>query len=291
MEKMGIFIFLFSIVSNLVFASSVSIRAIVNGDIITSYDVEERAKLSSELLKLNKVNMSEEQIKKQVLSEMIDDKIKIAEAEKYSIRVSATELDDAIKKMEKYLNLPAGGYDKIIKKIGIEDKVVKEQIKADVLWMKFVLSVLRSYIKVSDSEVNIFIDNIKNANYFEYKIATTILKKDENILKNLYAQNIDSCEKFIKNYKSANQFNIKDKEMSKELYTLTSRNNNKPFHLVNEDGNYQVFFVCDKQKYVPTFTEEEKEQIKFQIYQNKLDAYANKYFEKMKITSVIDLKE
>ena len=31
--------------------------------------------------------------------------------------------------------------------------------------------------------------------------------------------------------------------------------------------------------------------MKFQIYQSKLDAYANKYFEKIKTTSVIDLKE
>lgn len=291
MFKRGVFIFLLSILSSNIFASSVSIRAIVNGDIITSYDVEERTKLSSELLKLNKIQMPTDKIQKQVLSEMIDDKLKIAEAEKYGLRVSSAELDDAMEKMEKYLNLPAGGYADIIKKIGIEDKVVKEQIKADVLWMKFIYSVLRSYIKVSDSEINIFIDNLKNSNNFEYKIATTILKKDENILKNMYTQNFDSCEKFINNYKSATQFNIKDKEMSKELYTLASRNNNKPFHLVNEEGDYQVFFICDKQKYIPTFSKEEKEQMKFQIYQSKLDAYANKYFEKIKTTSVIDLKE
>ena len=153
------------------FASEVSVRAIVNGDIITSYDVKERAKLSKELLKVNKYKMPDEEIEKKVLSEIIDDKIKVAEASRFGIRATNEETSDARLRMEKYLNLPEGGYDRIIKELDIDKNVVSKQIEADVIWMKFIYSVLRSYVKVTDNELKLLIENIAG-----YNITDIIIK-------------------------------------------------------------------------------------------------------------------
>ena len=57
------------------------------------------------------------------------------------------------------------------------------------------------------------------------------------------------------------------------------------------NGNNTVFFICDKTEFTPTFTDSEKEEIRFSILQNKLDAFANKYFERLKASSVIDIKD
>ena len=284
-------ILIFCIFSFNVNASSISIRAIVNNEIITSYDIEERAKLSKELLTLSKISMTDEQIKNKVLSEIIDDKIKIAEAKKYGIFVSKEEINDAMKRMEKYLNLPIDGYKKIIEKIGVDKNIIEEQIEADVIWMKFVYSVLRSYVKISDSDLNIYLDNLKNSNNFEYELATFTIKKDNNLLNDIYSKNIDSCVKFKESFTDVINLKMKDNEMNKQLFNFVSRSNNKPFHFLKDENNYQIFFVCSKNKYIPTFSDEEKEMIKLQIYQSKLDAFANKYFEKIKLTSIIDLKD
>ncbi len=281
-----------------VFASSVGIRAIVNGDIITSYDVEERVKLSRELLKLNKYKMSDAEIEKKVLSEMIDDKIKVDEAKRFGIRITPEELSDATLRMEKYLNLPAGGYNELVKNIGIDKAIVNKQIEADVIWMKFVYSVLRSYVKVTDSELELLIENMKQEKQFNYEISSLIADKSK--LEKLAPElsKISNCEDFISFAKkngeagSGAKFTILDSQMDKNLkHVIAHHNSSFPTKPVEINGNNTVFFICDKQAFVPTFTDEEKEEYRFSILQSKLDAFANKYFEKLKASSVIDIKD
>ena len=280
-----------------IFASEVGVRAIVNGDIITSYEVKERAKLSHELLKINKYKMSDEDIEKKVLSEMIDDKIKVAEANRFGIRANSEEIEDATIRMEKFLNLPAGGYNKLTKDLGIDSSVVRKQIEADVIWMKFVYSVLRSYVKVTDSELNLLLENMKREKQFNYEISSMIIEKskENQLIEKL--KNISTCEDFIKFAKSNGKkgsglkFTLLDKQMDKNLKSLLSKSEiSKPTKAIELNGNATVFFVCDKVPFNPTFTESEKEEFKFSILQNKLDAYANRYFEKIKASSVIDIK-
>ena len=278
-------------------ASSVEIKAIVNGEVITSFDIGERVKLSKELLKLNKIDMPQEQIEANVLNEMIDDKIKIAEAQKYGIRIDETELKEAMLKMENYLKLPKGGYDNLIKKLGIKDSIVKKQVEADIIWMKFTYGVLRSYVKVSESEIDAFIDGLKENKYFKYDFVSFI--KDAKDLKkyNSDLSKITKCPDFIDyakkhgNSGSGLKISLKDVEMDKSLHSFFSRSAlNKALPAIDINGATTIFFICDKQEYIPEITKEERENIRFQILQSKLDAYANKYFEKIKANSVIDIK-
>lgn len=297
MLKKVLYLFLFLLFPINLFASEVAIRAIVNGDIITSYDVEQRAKLSHELLKLNKYTMSDSEIENKVLDEMIDDKIKVAEASRFGIHITPIELDEAKKRMEKYLNLPDGGYDKLVKKLDIEPSVVNKQIEADVIWMKFMYSVLRSYVKVTDSELDLLIENMKNEKQFQYEISSIIAEKSQIKSLSEKMKNISTCDDFIKFAKqngkagSGLKFTLTDKQMDKKLHNLLSHTQVlklTPFTKIND--NNTAFFICDKSQFTPEFSNEEKEEIRFSILQNKLDAFSNKYFEKIKASSVIDKK-
>ncbi len=279
------------------FASEVKILATVNNDIITSYDVNERVKLSTELLKINKYNFPKSEIEKRVLSEIIDDKIKMAEASKYGIRISTEEFIDATKRMEKYLNLPEGGYKKIAHDIGIDENVINKQIEADVVWMKFVYSVLRSYVKVTDSEVNLLIENMANEKQYNYEISSLIIDKSDVKQISERLKDISDCDEFIKFAKSNGKngsgikITISDKQMDKKLHKLlVSSKIKKATQPIEINGNNTIFFICDKQAFTPTISDKEKEGIKFNVFQNKLDAFSNKYFEKLKASAVIDIK-
>ncbi|MBR1544912.1 MAG: hypothetical protein IJ638_03140, partial [Alphaproteobacteria bacterium] len=289
---------LFSFISLSSLASEVAIRAIVNGEIITSYDVIERAKLSKELLKINKYNLSDEEIEAKVLSEIIDDKIKMVEANRFGVRISPDELIDAKIRMEKYLELPAGGYKKLIEKLGIDESIVNKQVEADVIWMKFVYSVLRAYVKVSDSELNLLIDNTKNEKQYKYEISSIILPNKTSKSFSDDLKNISNCEDFIKFAKengeqgSGLKLTLVDNQMDKKLASLLSHSEvskaTKPLEI---NGNNTVFFICDKQSFIHEFSDEEKEEFRFSILQNKLDAFSNKYFEKLKASAVIEIKK
>ena len=290
-------LFAFCILSFTSFASEIKIVATVNNDIITSYDVAERVKLSSELLKINKYNFPKSEIEKRVLSEIIDDKIKMAEATKFGIRMTAEEFADATKRMEKYLNLPEGGYKKIAKDTDIDENVINKQIEADVIWMKFVYSVLRSYVKVSDNEVNLLIENMKNEKQFNYEISSLIANKSD--LKKLMekSKDISDCDSFVNFAKNNGQagsgmkITLSEKQMDKKLHKLLASSKvKKATNPIELNGKETIFFICDKTAFTPIISDKKKEEIKFNILQNKLDAFANKYFEKIKASSVIDIK-
>ena len=297
MFKLLKFLIIFMFLSFPIFASEISIMAIVNGDIITSYDVKERAKLSRELLKINKYKMSDEEIEKKVLSEIIDDKIKITEANKFGIHATTEEITDAKERMEKYLNLPVGGYNKLVKDLNIDSSIINKQIEADVIWMKFVYSVLRSYVKVTDSELNLLIENMKQEKQFNYEISSLILEKSKINQITEKSKDISNCEDFIefakKNGKpgSGLKFTLSEKQMDKNLKNLLSKSDlSKPTKAIELNGNNTIFFICNKTEFVPVLTDKEKEELRFSILQNKLDAFSNKYFERIKASSVIDIK-
>lgn len=290
-----IFCVLTFFIANISFANSVSIRAIVGDEIITSYDVEQRKKLATALLKHNKINMPEAQIEKNVLNEMIEDKLKIAEARKYNITATKDEIESAKSRMTQLLNLGPSGYDNILAEAGVSEDVLNEQIRGDVIWSKFVMQVLRGYIKVQDSEVTNYIENSISDNMYEFTLIPFMLKNDSDFAK---VKDVTDCSEFEKlataygDSGSGFKMNIIDSQMQKSLYDITKTAPvSTALNPIELNGAKTVFFICDKKAYVPTISTEEKEKIKYMIYQNKLDAYANKYFEKMKATSLIDIKD
>ena len=287
-----LFAFIFCL-SNITFASSIKIRAIVGDDIITSYDVEQRKKLAKALLNHNKIKMTEEAIEQNVLTEMIDDKIKISEARKFNITVSADEIENAKSRMSQLLQLGPNGYKNILEEVGVSEDVLNDQIKGDIIWTKFTIQVLRSYIKVQDSEVNNFIETSSNGS-FEYSLIPFILKNKDDVAKVKGIKDCSEFEKIATTYGEAGsgfKMNIVDSQMQDSLYNLTKSSPLlTPLKEIELNGAKTVFFICDKKAYVPTISNEEKEKIKYMIFQNKLDAYANKYFKKIKSTALIDIK-
>lgn len=288
-------------------AFDVSIVATVNGNAITSYEFAQRLKLTRKLLEISKINLSDKVVEKNLLKEMIDERLKIAEAQKFSIGVKKDEINEGKGRMEKYLGLGVGEYDKILKELGIEEKFINTKIRADILWMKFVYSVLRGYVKVTDAEVNLFIDNEKQKPHFAYDIVPMIVNDDDKYNKiKTTVKEISDCDEFKEfatqngDSGSGNMFTIKDKQLDKEMFEpITSTKVGTSIALVRQEGGEGeessakriIFFVCAKHPYVEEFSKDKKEEFRMNIYREKLDSYANKYFNKMRETAVIDVKK
>ena len=289
-----LFVLIFCI-SNITFANNVRIKAIVGDDIITSYDVEQRKKLATSLLNHSNIKMSDKDIEKNVLTEMIDDKIKISEARKYNISATPEEIESAKSHMAQFLKLGPNGYKDILDNLNVSEDVLNEQIRGDIIWSKFTMQVLRGYIKIQDSEVDNFIESSSPKSGFEFTIIPLILKKNTDISK---IKNITDCSEFEKfatengDTGSGFKMNIADSQMQESLYNLTKNAPLlTPLDAINLNGAETIFFICDKKTFKPSVSNEEKEKIKYMIFQNKLDAYANKYFEKIKATTIIDIKD
>ena len=108
----------------------------VDSEAITTYDLSERIKLVLKSLKLEDNIKNRDSIRDRVLELLILEKIKKMESKKYEIKVSDQELKDFISRM---YDFPVEEYEKFkqfLKQEDIDIDVVKEQLKAELLWKK-----------------------------------------------------------------------------------------------------------------------------------------------------------
>lgn len=134
-------------------ASTVKIVAVVNGDIISSEDLDDRVKafIMSSQIPLNDDNKTV--IYQRVLSSTVDEKLKLQEAEKNGIIVNDKDIDEAIANFEVGNKIPHGKMKNILKEYGISEKAFREQMKADLAWIRLIRQKVAQEGEISNKEV------------------------------------------------------------------------------------------------------------------------------------------
>ena len=112
------------------------IVAIVNDEPISRYDVEARAKLIAVQRAEYLSDKRKAQYVKEALDDVIDDKIKIAEAKRYNLTVTDKEVAQAIAHLEQQNGLAAGKMKNMLAKNGVPLRILEEQITADLMWVQ-----------------------------------------------------------------------------------------------------------------------------------------------------------
>ena len=106
-EKFNYLLFLFIfIVYNSLHATNIKIIAKINNQIITNIDLEYRLNLAIEISNIPNEIKFRKQIRQQILNLLIDENLKIQEAEKYGILISSAEVYSEINRLEQRLKLP-----------------------------------------------------------------------------------------------------------------------------------------------------------------------------------------
>ncbi len=120
---------------------------IVNGAPITALDIEQRTKL-------DQLTTNKSPTRQQVLNELIDDKIKLSTARRYSFELSDSEVDEAYGNMARRTHMTADQLGKMLSARGIGEKAFKAKIRADVTWSQLVRGKFGSTLQIGDSDVN-----------------------------------------------------------------------------------------------------------------------------------------
>lgn len=117
-------------------AWSGEIVAVVNDEPISSYDVEARAKLIAVQRASYLSNQKKAQYVQEALDSIIDDKVKVAEAEKNHFSVSEKEIDAAVRHLEEQNGMKPGSMGSMLEKNGVPLRILRDQIRADLMWVQ-----------------------------------------------------------------------------------------------------------------------------------------------------------
>ena len=141
------------------------IVAIVNGDIITLYELNKRIKemTGKDPLWLKKYHKREyEQICKKVLNILIDNKLAESKAKELGIKVSEADINEEIKRIEKAQGITHEQFLKMLKQHGFTYQEYREQIKKNIQRMQIMEFEVRSRIVISDKKIKEYYEKHKD---------------------------------------------------------------------------------------------------------------------------------
>jgi len=151
--------------------------AVVNGDIITGTDVDQRLAL---ILAANegKINDEEKQrLRMQVLRNLIDETLQIQAAKAQDLKVDDDEVQETYNRVatQNFKQDPKA-LDAYLERIGSSAASLKRQIRGELSWQRVLRRNVQPFVNISESEVHEMMDRLKAAKGTEeYRIGEIFL--------------------------------------------------------------------------------------------------------------------
>lgn len=166
------------------FGNSLKIYAEVNGEIITSRDMQDRvnAFVATTQIPVNKETKS--MIMDKVLETAIDEKIKLQEARKNGINVTEEDLDKGMVNFARSNSVSLSDLRKMLKEAEVKEDVFRSQMKAEIAWSRLVHRMAAQDMEISQSEINHAMQVVtKDINVGKYMVSEIVIsqKKAGNI--------------------------------------------------------------------------------------------------------------
>ncbi len=134
--------------------SELRILAIVNDEPISAFDLNQRLHLIIRSSSLPDTIKSRRNLAPRVLRSLIDESLKLQEARRLNVSVSAKDLNAAMRQLERQNRLPPGRLDAFLKARGISKTTLDRQLKAAIAWPTLIRRRFARTVNITDDEVD-----------------------------------------------------------------------------------------------------------------------------------------
>lgn len=138
------------------------IAAIVNDQVISAYDLEQRVKLVVVTAGLQPTPEVVERVKEQVLPRLIEEELKLQKAKEFEIKIEQKEIDSAITNIAKRNNMSGPQILDMLGKSGINAETLRRQIAADNAWGVIIRGRFAQQISVSPEEIDQALEQLQS---------------------------------------------------------------------------------------------------------------------------------
>jgi peptidyl-prolyl cis-trans isomerase SurA len=135
-------------------AQTATIAAVVNGDVITNQDVNNRARFFALATGQAPTPDVVDRLKPQILQQLINEKLELQEAEKRGVVVNDTEVAAAIANIEKNNNMAPGSLRGKLKSLGINIDTLITQVRTQIAWNDVLRQVVSSMGRPSNADID-----------------------------------------------------------------------------------------------------------------------------------------
>ncbi len=283
-------------------ARSQQVVAFVNGEPITTLDVEHRAKF----MQLSTKKLPS---RKEVLDSLIDDILEVNEAKRFTIDIPESEVDKAFAGAARRMGIDAQKLAQILASSGSSADTFKRRLRAQLAWTTLVRGRYKASLEIRDKDVEAQLELHKSDKKedvgYEYIMSPVVFivprgspdaayearKRDADALRARF----QSCDDGIPFARALREVAVRD-QVSKFSADLPSQlreilDGTPVGHLTPPETTaegVQMFAVCAK-KETKSDTPEMRE-IRDQMFQQKFGAQAKRYLESLRRTALIEYK-
>lgn len=126
--------------------AAAQVAVVANGSPITSYDIEQR-------IKLTESSTHKKVTRQEIIQDLIDDRIKISKAKEYGLVVSDAEVNQAFNGMAMRQHITPQQFTQFLQRSGISADTVKARIRAELTWGQLVRGKFSASLQVSEPDV------------------------------------------------------------------------------------------------------------------------------------------
>jgi peptidyl-prolyl cis-trans isomerase SurA len=132
-------------------AQAQGVAVVVNGDPITNFDIEQRSKLLQ-------VSTQKAPARKDVIEELINEKLKIQLLKRYAIPDIDKDVDNAFANMARRMRQSPRDFTEQLGKSGINAETLKARMKADIVWTQIIRGRYQASFQFTERDIQSRID-------------------------------------------------------------------------------------------------------------------------------------
>lgn len=160
-------------------AGQEGIAAVVNQDVISMSDLNDRTMLIVISSGLPNTPEIRSKLSKQVMEGLIEEQLMLQESERREIEISDSEVQQGFATLAAQNKIPSEEFQKAVTQSGVNLATMRRQIRAQMGWSKVIQKVMRPKITITDSDVDAYLSRITaNKGKEEYLLAEIMLPVD-----------------------------------------------------------------------------------------------------------------
>lgn len=154
----------------------IGIAAVVNDDIITFSDIEDRMRLYMLGAPKKLPEEAKQRVLQQAMYRLVDEKLQMQEANALNIRVADADIARGFASIAAQNKMEPEQFGEELKRAGINLDTLQEQIRAEIAWSQVVRRKLRPQIVISETEIDSEVDRLqRSSGRMEFRIAEIFL--------------------------------------------------------------------------------------------------------------------
>lgn len=152
------------------------VAAIVNDQVISTFDVRQRAMLLLVSAGLEATPELQQRARSQALRDLVDEQLQLEEATRFEITVDEAQVDRRVADIARQNRTTVEGFTSQLATSGVSISTLRAQLKADMAWQRLISGLYGSRVRVSEVEVTETQQRIAaNATRPQYQISEIFL--------------------------------------------------------------------------------------------------------------------